>query len=300
MSIPFINPEQFGQLFRSGDFEGIYRCMSPEFQQLLPLDEFITVASSFNEGVQHYQIEFKNTLHNFKRYIWVDDQRERGCMVSFDQFNQIQSLLLKPYITYPETDNQLTQNTYSMPISGEWFVFWGGANEFINYHYAYEHMRYAYDLVKVRDGVSFESEPTQKENFYAFNEEILAPADGKVIQLIDGLVDYTPGEMDAVNAAGNYVVIEHANKEYSLLAHLKMGSIQVEIGELVKEGQCIGKCGNSGNTSEPHLHFQVMDSPDLNNAKSLRIQFKDGVEPIQGDTISNMLQRKESYEGKIR
>lgn len=289
MLISFINPEQFGTLFQSGRFEEIYRYMSPDFQQFLPLEEFITAASSFNEGVQSYQVEVKTTLHSFDHYIWVDDQRERGIAVSFDQSNQIQSLLIKPYITYPDTDNQLTKNAYSMPISGEWFVFWGGANEFINYHYAYEHMRYAYDLVKVQDGVSFQNTPTQNENFYAFNEEIVAPADGKVIQLIDDLVDYTPGEMDPVNAAGNYVVIEHANKEYSLLAHLKENSIQVAIGELVKEGQCIGKCGNSGNTSEPHLHFQVMDSPDLNDAKSLRIRFKDGIEPIRGDTISNPL-----------
>ncbi|MEK4423605.1 M23 family metallopeptidase [Solibacillus sp. FSL K6-1523] len=289
MSDSFINPEQFGTLFQSGSFEEIYRCMSSDFQEFLPLEEFITVASSFNEGVQSYQVEFKKAFQSLDQYIWVDDQKERGIAVSFNQSNQIQGLLIKPYITYPDTDNQLTKNAYSMPISGEWFVFWGGTNEFINYHYAYEHMRYAYDLVKVQDGMSFKGDPTQIENFYAFNEEISAPADGKVINLIDGLVDHTPGEMDAVNAAGNYVVIEHANKEYSLLAHLKKNSIQVEIGELVKEGQCIGMCGNSGNTSEPHLHFQVMDSPDLNNAKSLRIRFKDGVEPIQGDTISNTL-----------
>ncbi|ATP42322.1 hypothetical protein CSE16_00460 [Solibacillus sp. R5-41] len=295
-----MNPEQFGQIFQSEGFEEIYRCTSSDFQQLLSLEQFITVASSFNEGVRHYQIEFTSSLQNLDRYIWLDDQKERGIAVSFDQFNQIQSLLIKPYITYPDTDNRLTQNAYSMPISGEWFVFWGGANEFINYHYAYEHMRYAYDLVKVHEGVSFQNTPTRNENFYAFNEEILAPADGKVIKLMDGFVDCIPGEMDAENAAGNYVVLEHANKEYSLLAHLKKDSIQVVIGELVKEGQCIGKCGNSGNSSEPHLHFHIMDSPDLQNANSLRIQFKDGIEPIQGDTISNTSQQQGTFKEKFQ
>ncbi|MEG0473055.1 MAG: M23 family metallopeptidase [Solibacillus sp.] len=299
MSFSFINPEEFGELFLSESFEKIYRCMSADFQQSLPLDQFITIASSFNEGVQYYQVEIKTTLQNLDCYIWLDDQKEQGIAVSFDQSNQIQSLLIKPHITYPETDNRLTQNAYSMPISGEWIVFWGGTNEFINYHYAYEHMRYAYDLVKVQEGVSFHNTPKQNENFYAFNEEIVAPADGKVVKRIDGLADCIPGETDEENAAGNYVVIEHAHNEYSLLAHLKKDSIQVEIGDLVKEGQFIGKCGNSGNTSEPHLHFQVMDSPDLHNAKSLRIQFKDGIDPIQGDTISNALQQKESFEEQI-
>ncbi len=65
-------------------------------------------------------------------------------------------------------------------------------------------------------------------------------------------------------------------------------SILVKSGDIVTEGQLIGKYGNSGNSSEPHIHFQVMDSPDIVYGKSIRILFKDGREPIQGDTISNI------------
>ncbi|YCA46428.1 M23 family metallopeptidase (plasmid) [Bacillus sp. JZ8] len=183
-----------------------------------------------------------------------------------------------------------------MPIKGEWFVFWGGANELINYHYAYENQRYAYDLVKIQEGSSYQNSQIQNENFYAFNEEIIAPADGKVVKILDRIKDNIPGEMDTKNLAGNYVIIEHTKKEYSLLAHLKKNSIQVKIGEFVKEGQYIGKCGNSGNSSEPHLHFQVMDSSNLESGNSLRIRFKDGMEPIQGDTILNVLEYKETFD----
>lgn len=91
--------------------------------------------------------------------------------------------------------------------------------------------------------------------------------------------------MNAEYPAGNYVIIEHENKEYSMLAHLKKNSIQVKVGELVKEGQHIGRCGNSGNSSEPHLHFQIMNSIDFESARSIRIRFKDDNKPIQGDTI---------------
>jgi Peptidase family M23 len=296
MTVSSINPVEFGRIFQSEDFDTIYHCTSRDFQQLISLEAFIELATSFNIGVKHYQIEFKTSLQNLNRYIWLDDQKEKAISVSFDKHQQIQNLYVKPFITYPESDKRFTQNTYSMPITGEWFVFWGGANELINYHYVYENQRYAYDLIKIQEGLSYQNTQIQNKNFYAFNEEIVAPADGKVVKILDGIKDNIPGEMDTKNPAGNYVIIEHTKKEYSLLAHFKKNSIQVKIGEFIKEGQYIGKCGNSGNSSEPHLHFQVMDSSNLESGKSLRIRFKDGIEPIQGDTILNVPEYKETFD----
>lgn len=59
----------------------------------------------------------------------------------------------------------------------------------------------------------------------------------------------------------------------------------MKTGDKVKAGQLLGLCGNSGNSSEAHIHFQVMDHPDFLQAKSLRIQFHGGAEPIQGDFV---------------
>lgn len=73
--------------------------------------------------------------------------------------------------------------------------------------------------------------------------------------------------------AGNYVVIKHAENEYGFLAHLKQGSICVEPGEDVERGQEIGRCGHSGNSSEPHLHFHVHDHPTPYLGAGLPIQF---------------------------
>ena len=67
--------------------------------------------------------------------------------------------------------------------------------------------------------------------------------------------------------AGNHVVIEMARGRYVLLAHLMRGSVVVQVGETVSPGQLIGKCGNSGNTSEPHLHLQVQNLPDWDSAE---------------------------------
>lgn len=286
-------------MFLNEGYEKIYFCTSIDFQQIISLEQFIELASTFNNGVHDYQIEFKTAFQNMTHYIWLDDQKEKAISVFFDEQKIIHRLYLKPFTTYADSDNRYTVNLYKMPIKGEWFVFWGGANEFINYHYLYEGQRYAYDLVKIQDGLSYRNTRIQNENFYAFDEDVIAPGDGKIIKVVDGLKDNVPGEMDTNNQAGNYVVIEHANNEFSMIAHFKKNSILVKPGEVVTEGQLIGKCGNSGNSSEPHIHFQVMDSPDFENGKSIRIQFHDGNEPIQGNTIVNPQEYKDSFDEKL-
>ncbi|KMY28974.1 membrane protein [Lysinibacillus xylanilyticus] len=282
----FSSPEEVIDIWLREGYEKVYDATSKDFQKMVTLEQFIELSTSFNKSVKNYQLETKTILQNLTHYVWSDDKREKVVVASFDELNQIQRFYIKPFIAYPKTDQQYTKNKYIMPIRGEWFVFWGGTNEFVNYHYVYENQRYAYDLVKVQDGQSYQNSPIRNEDFYAFDEDIIAPADGKVVKVVDGIKDNVPGEMDERNAAGNYVVIEHANNEFSMIAHFKKNSILVKSGDTVTEGQLIGKCGNSGNSSEAHIHFQVMDSQDIVYGKSIRILFKDGNEPIQGDTIS--------------
>ncbi|MNC48479.1 Murein DD-endopeptidase MepM [compost metagenome] len=81
------------------------------------------------------------------------------------------------------------------------------------------------------------------------------------------------------------VVIDHGG-EYSFLAHLKQGSVTVKKGDSVKTGDVIGKAGNSGNSSEPHLHYQVSDGADLFSSRSLNIRWKDNLQPLKGQTVA--------------
>ena len=166
---------------------------------------------------------------------------------------------------HPETDQIYTQTEFILPIKEEWYVFWGGTNQRDNDHYAYPSQRYAIDLVIRKNGRDYEGDKDKNESYYAFGKEIIAPADGRVVEVERRVKDNEPvGEMNAAQPFGNYVIIDHGNGEYSVIGHMKYESPVVKVGDAVKQGQLVGLCGNSGNSSEPHIHFQVSDTPHLN------------------------------------
>ena len=115
------------------------------------------------------------------------------------------------------------------------------------------------------EGRTHRGDGTDLEDYYCYGEPLLAPADGVVVSASDGHRDspYLKGALDPFqrDIRGNYVTIEHEASEYSVLAHLQEGSVTVEEGARVERGQRIGRCGHSGNSTEPHLHFQLQDRP---------------------------------------
>jgi murein DD-endopeptidase MepM/ murein hydrolase activator NlpD len=97
----------------------------------------------------------------------------------------------------------------------------------------------------------------------------------------------------AGNPAGNHVVLDHGNGEFSLLAHLQKGSLRVKAGDTVKAGQPLGLCGNSGNTSEPHLHIHLQTGPEFPGAtEGLPMAFTDfladGKPVARGELVKGM------------
>ena len=83
--------------------------------------------------------------------------------------------------------------------------------------------------------------------------------------------------------AGNHVLIECRGIVVAL-CHLKQGSITVRPGQDVQVGEVLGGCGNSGNSTEPHLHVQAVDSPDIERAKAVPVTFE-GSLPANGDIV---------------
>ena len=130
------------------------------------------------------------------------------------------------------------------------------------------------------------------ERFVAFGRPILAPVAGTVVAVHDGEVDhearrspltlaaYALSQASRVRGgppaiAGNHVTIAQAGGDgFVLLAHLQRGSILVSVGDHVAEGRPVARCGNSGNSTQPHLHLQAMDDADPSVARGLPISFR--------------------------
>ena len=200
----------------------------------------------------------------------------------------------RPSPLHPRTWNTRRARSLRLPFDGEWLVFWGGRTVEQNRHTLNQQQRFAYDIMVVDDGRSHRGTGAAVEDYYCWNKIIRAPAAGRVAAAIDGLADQKPGSMDTANLAGNHVMLDLGNNEYALLAHLRNGSVKVKLGASVRQGQPIGRCGNSGNTSEPHLHFHLQSSPRLGEGEGLPALFVDDVadgkpvargEPTKGQVI---------------
>ena len=147
--------------------------------------------------------------------------------------------------------------------------------------------RFALDLVGVGEGGKTQrGDGSRNEDFYAFGRELIAPADGTIIEIIEGVRDNSPGSLNPYSALGNCVIIQHREDEVSVLAHLKRGSTVVKVGDKVKRGQLLGKCGNSGNSSEPHLHFHLQDSPVIQDGQGINCVFQKVMVTENGKTES--------------
>lgn len=191
-----------------------------------------------------------------------------------------------------------SSNSYQLPFNDKWLVLWGGCKEIDNkYHLTVAEQKFAYDFVKVdSNGSYYKNKGDKLADYYSYGENVLAPADGTVVNVVDGIEDSPIGKPNAYFIPGNMVVISHENNEYSYLAHLKPSSIRVKQGEKVKSGQSIAKCGNSGNSTMPHIHFQLTNKPRFQDGDSIPITFhnytsnfhpvKKG-KPIKEEIVSN-------------
>jgi murein DD-endopeptidase MepM/ murein hydrolase activator NlpD len=160
-----------------------------------------------------------------------------------------------------------------LPVRGDWVVAWGGNTKESNHHLGAGDQRRAADLlVEDASGAKHKGDGRANSDYFAYGREIVAVADGTVITVVDGVPENLPGAMAAYAIKGNYVVIRHGPKLFSLYAHLQPGRIRVKPGDAVTRGAVLGLCGNSGHSSEPHLHFQLQDGADDNTSW--------GVEPV--------------------
>jgi hypothetical protein len=184
-----------------------------------------------------------------------------------------------------------TKTALRLPFQGEWYVFWGGRKVLENYHAVTRNQRFAYDFLIRKAGLSHTGDGKRNEDYHCFGQPVLAPAAGRVHAVEDGIEDNVPGVMNSREPVGNHVILDHGNGEFSFLAHLRKGSVRVKPGDRAMAG---GVCGNSGNSSEPHLHYHLQNSAEFGKGAGLPAQFVDYSadgqrvdrgEPIRGQVV---------------
>jgi hypothetical protein len=167
--------------------------------------------------------------------------------------------------------------TVRLPADEPLKVGWGGDSIETNHHAAAPDQRWAYDLLVE----PYLTGSSNLEDYGCYGIPVVASASGVIIDAHDGEPDAIPGVVSNNFEAptGNHVFIQLETGTYLVIAHLKPGSVSVAKGETVEEGQQIGECGNSGNTSEPHIHIhhQRQDPTvnPINFAEGLPLYFRD-------------------------
>jgi hypothetical protein len=200
----------------------------------------------------------------------------------------------------PARDQGDQEVEISLPFTGRWLVQNSPARRVPSHGTDLFGERYAIDFVGVDDRhrtagtrdwrTLVATEPP--ERFVAFGRPILAPGDGTVVHVHDAepdhearrsqlaLVPYALGQAGRLRqgagaVAGNHVVVHlRASGAFVLLAHLQLGSVRVSPGQEVVDGQEVARCGNSGNSTQPHVHLQVMDSSDPFVARGVPMTFR--------------------------
>lgn len=276
----------------SGRFENVVNRMVKAINE----GDYVRIGSDFDRTMEDFfplkkrEPFFKNLSAQYGKINRLDKPRlvqpgqaifvahcEHGKLditVWLDENNNITGLLFLPHKpTIPAPEKHETE--LFLPFKGRWLVAWGGDTKELNQHHDTPNQRFAFDFLGVDEKDKTRKGQAQiNEDYFAFAREILTPADGTVTDVISGVRDNVPGSMNPYSALGNAVFIRHREQEVSVFAHLKLGSIKVKVGDKVKRGQVIGLCGNSGNSSEPHLHYHLQNTPVIQDGTGIKCYYQ--------------------------
>jgi murein DD-endopeptidase MepM/ murein hydrolase activator NlpD len=148
------------------------------------------------------------------------------------------------------------------PLAGEWFVQNGGRSILLNGHAQNESNAVDFQLMGPNGRTHTGGSDAPLTDYAGFGLPVMAPADGRIVEVTDGYPDNPPG----TNGDANHLVMDIGGGRYVVLGHLKQDSATVQVGDVVRRGQPLAAVGNNGNSSAPHLHLQVQDSPAGSNA----------------------------------
>lgn len=293
---------QFREQYNASRYEDIFNRFTPEMKKALPLNKTVVFLKGlFEDAGKMSEAEFTGNRSGFAVYKTSFEKGLFSFHIALNESHAISGFMFQPYV--PNDLPKMERNTthLHLPFKDTWTVFWGGDNKQQNYHVESRAQKNAFDLV-ITDaaGRSYRTDGKTNEDYYAFGKELLAPCDGEVVLVVDGIKDNIPGESNVMYVPGNTVIIKTAKNEYLFFAHFKQHSIRVKQGDKVKQDQLLGLCGNSGNSSEPHLHFHIQNVENINIATGVKCFFdelkvngevKRDYSPVKGERIVRIVDR---------
>lgn len=294
----------FEQSFNDGRYEQIFDQFSDEMKKALPLEK----SNVFFSGLKADAGAIKK--REFLRYQSIAalykvtfDRSVFLLSLAVDAQSKISGLYIKPYVPDGLPVPERTKTRLSFPAEGVWTVVWGGDTPEQNYHVQSRAQKNAIDLIITdKKGKSFRTDGRENSDYYAFGQELTAPCPGEVVLVVDGVKDNKPGEFNSMFVPGNTVILKTDNREFLVFAHFKQYSIRVKQGDRVQRGDLLGLCGNTGNSSEPHIHFHVQNTENMDLATGVKCFFdtvcvngtdKRNYSPVRTDKIGRCAGSKE-------
>ncbi|MEI6899820.1 MAG: urea transporter, partial [Bacteroidota bacterium] len=218
-------------------------------------------------------------------------------VVGFQQFSPEKNLY--SHLNYQHRFEKSELLNFALPFRGSWKVTQGHEGN-ITHKGDWKH---AWDFEITDDrGSTFSGSGNSCEDYYCYNKPVIAPADGWIEEIIDQVEENSIGTENLEQNWGNVIIMKHVDFLYSKFSHLKMGAITVKQGDFVKKGDTLAKCGNSGRSPYPHLHFQFQSTPYI-GSKTLNypigrfIEIENGAHslkayqiPQQGTSVTNIEQ----------
>lgn len=272
------------QLFQ-GDTESLWASAGPAFRRQLGSQDGLAgfarkVKGDFGDELRvgSENVQERGMLTVYTR-LSIVSLYARGVELqwTWDGAGTLVGVSVRPAVTEAPSPhlNTTIKTQLRLPFEGTWNVLWGGRSWEDNPHASVNDQRFALDFLIWKGPGTFEGDGTKNEQYFCWGKPVAAPAEGRVVFVEDGVPDNGPGRVNPARLYGNHLVLEHGNGEYSLLGHLMRGSILVKQGERVKPGQLLGRAGNSGASTEPHLHYQLMDAPEWLKAHGMPAVFVD-------------------------
>lgn len=292
--------QTFKTHYNNGDAVSAYGMMAPAMQEALGEENVVRIITTFRKELGNMRTIRFVRKENFREV--YETQFENGVQnisIAVNKEGQLSGLRFEQAEQQSRPAHMYRNETVlSLPFKGKWFTVWGGDTKAQNYHVTYKAQQGAFDFLVLGDNnKTYERSGTRNEDYFAFGKPIFAVCDGEIINVITGVEDNKPGAMNPAQALGNSVTIKTANNEYIVYAHFEKGTIKVSEGQQVKRGQLLGRCGNSGNSSEAHLHLHIQDEPSLLTAVGVKCYFdrllvngeeKTDYSPVRLDRIAPM------------